>query len=198
MPSAIAWNPVTCPSTRQGVSSCPLTISPGQDAGGVSGVWPRVTTRSGAESATFGAAMTTRPASRQAAAISAQRRPKVVLASACGIDQANTGSSPRLRRQSWRPRPSDAPLRSLLHDPGQAARPRQIGLRRPMDPAASQDDFIPAGLAAFGIEADEIELAVINAAHQLFWPPILELLSIDTSAVPVERNPDLSQAPPSR
>jgi hypothetical protein len=67
-----------------------------------------------------------------------------------------------------------------------------------MDPAASQDDFIPTGLAAFGIEADEIELAVMGAAHQLFWPPILELLSIDTSAVPVERNPDLSQAPPSR
>jgi hypothetical protein len=67
-----------------------------------------------------------------------------------------------------------------------------------MDPAASQDDFIPSTLAAFGIEADEIELAVIKAAHQLFWPPILELLSIDTSAVPVERNPDLSQAPPSR
>lgn len=67
-----------------------------------------------------------------------------------------------------------------------------------MDSATSQDDFIPAGLAAFGIEADEIELAVVGAAHQLFWPPILELLSVDTSAVPVERNPDLSQAPPSR
>ena len=67
-----------------------------------------------------------------------------------------------------------------------------------MDPATSQDDFIPAGLAALGIEADEIELAVIGAAHQLFWPPILELISLDTGAVPVERNPDLSQAPPSR
>jgi hypothetical protein len=67
-----------------------------------------------------------------------------------------------------------------------------------MDAATSPDDFIPAGLAALGIEADEIELAVIGAAHQLFWPPILELLSLDTSAVPVERNPDLSQAPPSR
>jgi hypothetical protein len=67
-----------------------------------------------------------------------------------------------------------------------------------MDSATSQDDFIPAGLAALGIEADEIELAVIGAAHQLFWPPILELISLDTSAVPVERNPDLSQAPPSR
>jgi hypothetical protein len=67
-----------------------------------------------------------------------------------------------------------------------------------MEPAPSQDDFIPVGLAAFGIEADEIELAVMGAAHQLFWPPILELLSIDTSAAPVERNPDLSQAPPTR
>ncbi len=66
-----------------------------------------------------------------------------------------------------------------------------------MDPETSQD-FIPAGLAALGIEADEIELAVMGAAHQLFWPPILELLSLDTSAIPVERNPDLSQAPPSR
>jgi hypothetical protein len=67
-----------------------------------------------------------------------------------------------------------------------------------MDPATSQDDFIPAGLAALGIEADEIELAVIGAAHQLFWPPILELISLDTSAVPAEPNPDLSQEPPSR
>jgi len=66
-----------------------------------------------------------------------------------------------------------------------------------MDAETSQD-FIPAGLAALGIEADEIELAVMGAAHQLFWPPILELLSLDTSAIPVERNPDLSQAPPSR
>ena len=66
-----------------------------------------------------------------------------------------------------------------------------------MDAETSQD-FIPAGLAALGIEADEIELAVLGAAHQLFWPPILELLSLDTSAIPVERNPDLSQAPPSR
>jgi hypothetical protein len=60
------------------------------------------------------------------------------------------------------------------------------------------DDFIPAGLAAYGIEADEIELAVIGAAHQTFWPPILELLQLDTSQVPAERDFDLSQAPPSR
>lgn len=67
-----------------------------------------------------------------------------------------------------------------------------------MDAPISADDFIPAGLAAYGIEADEIELAVIRAAHQTFWPPILELLALDTSEIPSERDPDLSQAPPSR
>jgi hypothetical protein len=65
-----------------------------------------------------------------------------------------------------------------------------------MEATSSQDDFIPAGLAAFGIAADEVELAVIGAAHQLFWPAILELIALDTSQVPVEHGPDLSQAPP--
>jgi hypothetical protein len=64
--------------------------------------------------------------------------------------------------------------------------------------ANSADDFVPAGLAAMGIEADEIELAVIGAAHQTLWPPILELLELDTSQIPTERDPDLSKAPPSR
>jgi hypothetical protein len=67
-----------------------------------------------------------------------------------------------------------------------------------MEASDRSDDFIPAGLAAYGIEADEIELAVIGAAHQTFWPPILELLQLDTSQVPAEREPDLSQAPPRR
>lgn len=67
-----------------------------------------------------------------------------------------------------------------------------------MEASDRSDDFIPAGLAAYGIEADEIELAVIGAAHQTFWPPILELLQLDTSQMPAERDPDLSQAPPSR
>jgi hypothetical protein len=65
-----------------------------------------------------------------------------------------------------------------------------------MEVSNTADDFIPAGLAAYGIEADEIELAVIGAAHQTFWPPILELLALDTSGIPAERDPDLSQPPP--
>lgn len=67
-----------------------------------------------------------------------------------------------------------------------------------MEASNQGDDFIPAALAAYGIEADEIELAVIRAAHQTLWPPILELLDLDTSELPVDRDPDLSQGPPSR
>ncbi|HWO82656.1 MAG TPA: hypothetical protein VNM38_02570 [Solirubrobacterales bacterium] len=67
-----------------------------------------------------------------------------------------------------------------------------------MEASDRSEDFIPAGLAAYGIEADEIELAVIGAAHQTFWPPILELLQLDTGQVPPELDPDLSQAPPNR
>jgi hypothetical protein len=67
-----------------------------------------------------------------------------------------------------------------------------------MEASGSANDFIPAALAAFGVEADEIELAVMRAAHELFWPPILELLSLDTGGVAPEPAPDLSQAPPRR
>jgi len=64
-----------------------------------------------------------------------------------------------------------------------------------MTASNSAGDFIPAALAAFGVEADEIELAVMSAAHEMFWPPILELLSLDTGGVAPEPAPDLSQAP---
>jgi hypothetical protein len=64
-----------------------------------------------------------------------------------------------------------------------------------MEASNSADDFIAAALAAFGVEADEIELAVMRVAHETFWPPILELLSIDTGDVAPELDPDLSQAP---
>lgn len=57
------------------------------------------------------------------------------------------------------------------------------------------DDFIPAGLAALGIEADEVELAVMQAAQAMFWPPILELFAFDTSAARPEPRPDLSRPP---
>jgi hypothetical protein len=67
-----------------------------------------------------------------------------------------------------------------------------------MEASNRVDDFVPAGLASLGIEASELDLAVMRASHQLFWPAILELLSIDTSGVEVERCPDLSRAPETR
>jgi hypothetical protein len=57
------------------------------------------------------------------------------------------------------------------------------------------DDFVPAGLEALGIEADEVEMAVIAATHQVFWPAIRELLAFDTSGVAPERELDPSRAP---
>jgi hypothetical protein len=61
--------------------------------------------------------------------------------------------------------------------------------------ADKAEDFVDGGLAALGIDADEIERAVIGAAHQLFWPGILELLSLDLGELELERDPDLSKAP---
>jgi hypothetical protein len=57
------------------------------------------------------------------------------------------------------------------------------------------DDFIDGGLASLGIEADEVERAVIGAAHELFWPGILDLLSRDLGELELERDPDFSKAP---
>ncbi len=64
-----------------------------------------------------------------------------------------------------------------------------------MEASANPDDFIPAGLAALGIEADEIDLAVMGALHGLIWPAVLELLALDTEGLEPERCPDLSKAP---
>lgn len=64
-----------------------------------------------------------------------------------------------------------------------------------MEVSNRADDFIPAGLASFGIEADEVDLAVIGAAHGMFWPAILELLELDAGGVAPERTPDLSRPP---
>jgi hypothetical protein len=57
------------------------------------------------------------------------------------------------------------------------------------------EQFIPAGLASLGIEADEIELAVMNAAHAMFWPSIGDLLALDLGELEPEHDEDLSQAP---
>ena len=64
-----------------------------------------------------------------------------------------------------------------------------------MEASETTEDFVAGGLASLGIETDEVELAVARAAHELFWPPIQELLDLDTSDAPVDRAPDLSGPP---
>jgi len=64
-----------------------------------------------------------------------------------------------------------------------------------MDAADRADEFIPAGLASLGIEADETDLAVMNAAHAMLWPGIRRLLSLDLAGLEPESEPDLSRAP---
>ncbi len=64
-----------------------------------------------------------------------------------------------------------------------------------MDARPREEDFVPAGLASLGIDADETDLAVLGAIHQVFWPPILQLLAFDTGELEPELDPDLSRAP---
>lgn len=67
-----------------------------------------------------------------------------------------------------------------------------------MDDPDRAEQFIPAGLASLGIEADETDLAVMNAAHGMFWPSIRDLLSLDLGDLDPEPNQDLSRAPEQR
>jgi hypothetical protein len=57
-------------------------------------------------------------------------------------------------------------------------------------------EFIAAGLASLGIEADEIELEVISGVHRVFAPAIRQLIDFDAVGTVAERDPVLSQAPP--
>ena len=79
-----------------------------------------------------------------------------------------------------------------------AGRERALGLRRQMEASASFDDFVPAGLASLGIEADEVDLAVMRVAHELYWPAIAVLLEVDLGAVAPEPGADMSRAPEQR
>lgn len=64
-----------------------------------------------------------------------------------------------------------------------------------MDAPDRFEDFVPAGLASLGIEASEDELAVMRAAHELYWPAMRAFLEADLGSQAAERCPDLSRAP---
>jgi hypothetical protein len=64
-----------------------------------------------------------------------------------------------------------------------------------MEAADRFEEFVPAGLASLGIEADEAELAVMRAAHELYWPAFGALLAADLGAVAPEPRADMSVPP---
>jgi hypothetical protein len=66
-----------------------------------------------------------------------------------------------------------------------------------MEAGGRAEELIPAALASFGVTADETELAVMAAAHAMFWPPILQLLELEVDE-PAELAPDLSGPPRDR
>jgi len=74
-------------------------------------------------------------------------------------------------------------------------RPPDVGFPREMQDSDRFEGFVPTGLASLGIEADEAELAVIRAAHELYWPAFAALLAADLGAVAPEDAPDMSRAP---
>jgi hypothetical protein len=64
-----------------------------------------------------------------------------------------------------------------------------------MSAAGDFEAFVPSGLASLGIEADDVDLAVMRATHELYWPAIAGLLELDLSSVEPEIAADMSQAP---
>jgi hypothetical protein len=64
-----------------------------------------------------------------------------------------------------------------------------------MEASKSFDQFVPAGLASLGIEVDDAELGVMRSAHELYWPAMAGLLTLDLGPVEPEPCPDLSKPP---
>jgi hypothetical protein len=89
---------------------------------------------------------------------------------------------------------TSAPGRSFFPNRALPDRAR-IGLAALMEAQTDFERFVPAGLATLGIEADEVDLAVMRAAHQLYWPAMSALLEVDLSGVEPEMRADLSRAP---
>jgi hypothetical protein len=76
-----------------------------------------------------------------------------------------------------------------------AAQAPHVGFAAAMPDPGDFDPYVPAGLASLGIEVDEVDLAVMRATHELYWPAIAAFMEVDLSGVQPELQPDLSRAP---
>lgn len=64
-----------------------------------------------------------------------------------------------------------------------------------MDAAEQFDTYVRLALARYGITVDEVDLAVMRAAEQVYGPPLGALLAADLSDVAPEHDFDPSRAP---
>jgi hypothetical protein len=64
-----------------------------------------------------------------------------------------------------------------------------------MQDADQFEAFVRAGLAQYGIQVDEVELAVMRAAEAVYGPERDALIAADLSDVPPEVGMDPSRAP---
>jgi hypothetical protein len=64
-------------------------------------------------------------------------------------------------------------------------------------PDSPFEDYLEGALKTYGIEADEIERAVMAGVWELYEPGMNALSEADLSAVEPERSPDLSKPPAS-
>lgn len=63
-----------------------------------------------------------------------------------------------------------------------------------MEPNSDLQSYFDGALASLGIEADEVERAVMSGVWSIWAPGLQELLEHELSDVH-EENPDLSRAP---
>jgi hypothetical protein len=63
-----------------------------------------------------------------------------------------------------------------------------------MTPDSSRD-YIESGLAVLGLDAADDEIAVIQAVHAIYGPPLDALLAEGFDGVPHEAGADMSKPP---
>jgi hypothetical protein len=64
-----------------------------------------------------------------------------------------------------------------------------------LEPNPDLQKYLDGALATYGIEADQVERAVMNGVWAIYEPGLTELLEHELSDA-YEDNPDLSKAPP--
>ena len=64
-----------------------------------------------------------------------------------------------------------------------------------LTPDSAYQAYLQSALEIYGIEADEVERAVITGVWEIYQPGMNLLSEADLSAVEPERAPDLSRAP---